>query len=178
MTRMNEPTEQARPAEFDQRDLRNAFGMFPTGVTIVTTRHPEGHPIGLTCNSFSSVSLTPPLLLWSLSIYSPNLQVFLQAPYFAINILACDQEPLSRRFAARIADRFEGIVWSEGEGRIPLIGGAAAQMQCRNEARHYSGDHVILIGQVVQYQYRDVEPLVFARGIYRSLQECAPDGGS
>lgn len=174
MTRMNEPTEQARPAEFDQRDLRRAFGMFPTGVTIVTTRHPEGHPIGLTCNSFSSVSLTPPLILWSLSIYSPNLQAFLQAPYFAVNILANDQEPLSRRFASRIADRFEGIDWSEGEGSTPLIGGAAAQIQCRNEARHYSGDHVILIGQVVRYLYRDVEPLVFSRGAYRALTESSP----
>ncbi len=84
---------------------------------------------------------------------------------------------LSRRFASRIADRFEGIAWSEGEGRIPLIGGAAAQMQCRNETRHYSGDHVILIGQVVKYLYRDVEPLVFARGAYRSLRECAPPDG-
>lgn len=174
MTRMNEPTEQSRPAEFDQRDLRHAFGMFPTGVTIVTTRHQEGHPIGLTCNSFSSVSLTPPLILWSLSIYSPNLQAFLQAPYFGVNILARDQEHLSRRFASRIADRFEGIAWSEGEARTPLIGGAAAQIQCRNETRYYSGDHVILIGQVVQYMYRDVEPLVFSRGAYRALDECPP----
>lgn len=174
MTRMNEPTEQARPAQFDQRDLRRAFGMFPTGVTIVTTRHPEGHPIGLTCNSFSSVSLTPPLVLWSLSIYSPNLQAFLQAPYFAINILSCNQEELSRRFASRIPDRFEGVDWSDGEGRTPVLGGVAATIQCRNETRHYSGDHVILIGQVVQYVYRDVEPLVFSRGAYRALDVCAP----
>lgn len=176
MTRMNEPAEQSRPAEFDQRDLRHAFGMFPTGVTIVTTRNQDGQPIGLTCNSFSSVSLTPPLVLWSLSIYSPNLQAFLQAPYFGVNILACDQESLSRRFASRIPDRFEGVAWSEGEERTPLIGGAAAQIQCRNETRHYSGDHVILIGQVVRYVYRDVEPLVFSRGLYRSLDVCSPSG--
>lgn len=169
MTRMNEPTEQARTAEFDHRDLRHAFGMFPTGVTIVTTRHPDGHPIGLTCNSFSSVSLTPPLVLWSLSIYSPNLQAFLQAPVFTVNILACDQQALSRRFAARIPDRFAGVEWSEGEGGVPLLAGVAATIQCRNETRHYSGDHVILIGQVVRYRYRDVEPLVFSRGTYRSL---------
>jgi flavin reductase (DIM6/NTAB) family NADH-FMN oxidoreductase RutF len=176
MTRMNEPTEQGRAAEFDPRDLRRAFGMFPTGVTIVTTRHADGRPIGLTCNSFASVSLTPPLILWSLSLYSPNLQAFLQAPCFAVNILACNQMDLSRRFAARMTDRFEGLAWSEGEAGVPLIPGCAAHIQCRNETRHYSGDHVILIGQVVSYVYRDVEPLVFARGLYRSLGECPADG--
>jgi len=171
---MNDSNEPAPAAAFDQRDLRHAFGMFPTGVTIVTTRTPEGLPIGLTCNSFSSVSLTPPLVLWSLSLYSPNLQAFLQAPHFAVNILACDQAELSRRFAARSIDRFAGVSWSDGEAGVPLIAGAAAHIECRNETRHYSGDHVILIGQVVKYVYRDVEPLVFARGLYRSLGECMP----
>jgi len=172
---MNESPEPTAPAEFDSRDLRHAFGMFPTGVTIVTTCTSEGRPIGLTCNSFSSVSLKPPLVLWSLSLYSPNLQVFLQSPYFAVNILACDQLELSRRFATRMVDRFAGINWMAGEGEIPLIPEAAAQIECRNETRHYSGDHVILIGQVTKYVYRDVEPLVFARGLYRSLGDCLPN---
>jgi flavin reductase (DIM6/NTAB) family NADH-FMN oxidoreductase RutF len=99
---MNEASEPQAP-EFDVRDLRNAFGMFATGVTVVTTCNSDGRPIGLTCNSFSSVSLKPPLVLWSLSLYSPNLQAFLQAPYFAVNILACDQFELSRRFSSRYA---------------------------------------------------------------------------
>jgi len=166
---MNEGLGSPPPVGFDLRELRNAFGMFATGVTIVTTRSPEGLPIGLTCNSFASVSLKPPLVLWSLSLYSPNLQAFLQAPSFGINILACHQYALSRRFSSPLKDRFEGVDWWLGENGVPLIGEVAAQIECRNESRHYSGDHVVLIGQVVRYEYRDVEPLVFARGIYRSL---------
>jgi flavin reductase (DIM6/NTAB) family NADH-FMN oxidoreductase RutF len=169
---MNEGNAPRSPVDFDPRDLRNAFGMFATGVTVVTTRSPEGQPIGLTCNSFASVSLKPPLVLWSLSLYSPNLAAFLQAPNFGVNILACDQFELSRRFASPIKDRFEGVSWWLGESNVPLLGDVAAQIECRNETRHYSGDHVVLIGQVVRYEYRDVEPLVFARGLYRSLGNC------
>ena len=172
---MNEQPDSKLPAEFDTRDLRHAFGMFPTGVTIVTTCTAEGRPVGLTCNSFSSVSLTPPLILWSLSLYSPNLPVFLQSPCFAVNVLACHQFELSQRFATRMSDRFAGIPWTRGEDGVPLIPEAAAHIECRNETRHYSGDHVILIGQVTKYVYRDVEPLVFARGMYRSLGDCLPN---
>ena len=166
---MDELPDPMPAAEFDLRDLRNAFGMFPTGVAIVTTCDAEGRPLGLTCNSFSSVSLKPPLVLWSLSLYSPSLPVFLQAAHFAINILACHQADLSRRFATRMHDRFAGVGWHCSEVGVPLIRDAAAQIECRNETRHYSGDHVVLIGQVVKYLYRDVEPLVFARGTYRCL---------
>lgn len=172
---MAAPNDQAGPADFDPRDLRSAFGMFATGVTVVTTCHGDGRPIGLTCNSFSSVSLKPPLVLWSLSLYSPNLPMFLQAPCFAINILACNQLELSRRFSSRMRDRFDGVPWIAGEQGIPLIADVAAHIQCRNETRHYSGDHVILIGQVLKYQYWDVEPLVFSRGRYRALDECTPE---
>ncbi|MPZ42903.1 MAG: flavin reductase [Betaproteobacteria bacterium] len=174
---MNEGSD-TKSVGFDMRDLRNAFGMFATGVTIVTTCTPEGRPVGLTCNSFASVSLQPPLVLWSLSLYSPNLQVFLQAPRFAVNILACDQFELSRRFSSPVRDRFEGVSWASGEGGVPLIPGVAAHIECRNETRHYSGDHVILIGQVVRYAYRDVEPLIFSRGLYRSLGACLTGDGS
>ena len=173
---MNEGDPKA--LELDLRDLRNAFGMFATGVTVVTTCTPEGRPIGLTCNSFASVSLKPPLVLWSLSLYSPNLQVFLQAPCFAVNILACDQYEISRRFSSPVRDRFEGVGWTAGENGVPLIPGVAAHIECRNETRHYSGDHVILIGQVVRYHYRDVEPLIFSRGMYRSLGACLTGDGS
>lgn len=166
---MNEGNHSESESTIDPRDLRNAFGMFATGVTIVTTINGEGKPLGLTCNSFSSVSLKPPLALWSLSVYSPNLQAFLSAPFFAVNILAHDQEELSRRFASQVPDRFAGVPCSSGENGIPLIGGTAAQIQCSNETRHYSGDHVVLIGRVLRYSYRDVEPLVFSRGRYRYL---------
>ncbi len=175
---MNKTPDPAAPAEIDPRDLRNALGMFATGVTIVTAINGEGRPVGITCNSFSSVSLKPPLILWSLSLYSPNLQTFLQAPCFAINVLASDQQALSRRFSTPSIDRFAGIKWAAGENGIPLIPGVAAQIQCRNETRHYSGDHVILIGQVLRYVYRNVEPLIFARGRYLTLlgSESGPTG--
>ena len=164
-------TEQA----FDPRDFRNALGTFPTGVTVVTTVTGEGVPIGLTCNSFSSVSLSPALVLWSLSLRSPNLSNFLQAPNFAINILSSDQREVSQRFAQSIANKFEGVDHVQGKLGIPLIANAAAQLECRNETRYYSGDHVIFIGHVLHYAYRDCEPLVFCRGRYADLAR--RDGG-
>ena len=168
---MSDSPNHAGQGVFDARDFRNALGTFATGVTIVTTRSVDGNPIGVTCNSFGSVSLTPPLILWSLSVYSPNLQVFLQAKHFAVNVLAHDQVELSRRFSQPMEDRFAGVARSAGEDGIPLIANVAAQLECRNEARHYSGDHAILIGHVLRYVYRDVAPLVFWRGRYMNLQE-------
>ena len=151
---------------FDPRDFRNALGTFATGVSVVTTASPDGAPIGFTCNSFSSVSLSPPLVLWSLSLRSPKLSNFLQAPNFAVNILAADQLHIARRFAQPVADKFDGVPYSPGAGGIPLIEGAAAQLQCRNETRYYSGDHVIFIGHVLHYAWRDCAPLIFWRGRY------------
>ena len=159
------PPDQA----FDPRDFRNALGTFPTGVCIVTTVTSEGVPIGLTCNSFSSVSLSPALVLWSLSLRSPNLSNFLQAPNFAINILSAEQRDLSQRFAQSIANKFDGVDKVDGKLGIPLINGAAAHLECRNETRYYSGDHVIFIGHVLHYAWRPCEPLVFCNGKYANL---------
>lgn len=158
------------PAQaFDPRDFRNALGTFPTGVCVVTTVTAQGVPIGLTCNSFSSVSLAPALVLWSLSLRSPNLSNFLQAPHFAINILSAEQRGISQRFAQSIANKFEGVECREGRLGIPLIANAATHLECRNETRYYSGDHVIFIGHVLHYDYRQCEPLVFCRGGYAGL---------
>ncbi len=151
---------------FDPRDFRNALGTFATGVSVVTTADPNGVPIGFTCNSFSSVSLSPPLVLWSLSLRSPNLSNFLQAPNFAVNVLAADQLMVARRFAQPLADKFDGVRYSMGAAGVPLIDGAAAQLECRNETRYYSGDHVIFIGHVLHYAWRDCAPLIFWRGRY------------
>ena len=151
---------------FDPRGLRDALGTFATGVTIVSATGADGAPVGLTCNSFSSVSLSPPLVLWSLSLRSPNLSNFLQAPYFAVNILAADQRAIAQRFAQSVANKFEGIAYETGTGGVPLIKNAAAQLECRNETRYYSGDHVIFIGHVLHYACRDCMPLVFCRGRY------------
>lgn len=151
---------------FDPRAFRNALGTYATGVTVVTTVGTDGTLVGLTCNSFSSVSLSPPLVLWSLSLRSPNLSNFLQAPNFAINILAAGQANLARRFAQAVANKFEGAGYQLGIAGVPLIDGAAAQLECRNETRYYSGDHVIFIGHVLRYACRDCVPLVFCRGCY------------
>jgi 3-hydroxy-9,10-secoandrosta-1,3,5(10)-triene-9,17-dione monooxygenase reductase component len=151
---------------FDPRDFRTALGTFATGVTIVTITAPDGAPIGLTCNSFSSVSLSPPLVLWSLSLRSPNLPNFLQAPHFGVNVLAADQVELARRFSQPRSNKFEGVTYRGGTGGVPLIDDAAAQLECRNEMRYYSGDHVIFIGHVLRYIWRDCAPLIFLRGQY------------
>ncbi|MES2563252.1 MAG: flavin reductase family protein [Pseudomonadota bacterium] len=154
---------------FDPRDFRNALGTFPTGVTVVTTMSADGTLIGLTCNSFSSVSLSPALVLWSLSLRSPNLSNFLQAPHFAINVLAVEQRTIAQRFAQSIPNKFDGVSYTSGALSVPLIEGAAAHLECRNETRYYSGDHVIFIGHVIHYAYRDCAPLVFCNGRYASL---------
>jgi flavin reductase (DIM6/NTAB) family NADH-FMN oxidoreductase RutF len=162
----------ATEESFDPRDFRNALGTFATGVAIVTTIDGGGVPVGLTCNSFNSVSLSPPLVLWSLSLRSPNLSNFLQTPHFAVNVLAADQVDLARRFAQSIPNKFEAVAFTPGIAGVPLISDVAAHLQCRNETRYYSGDHVIFIGHVLQYGWRDCTPLVFSRGRYT---ETAPD---
>jgi flavin reductase (DIM6/NTAB) family NADH-FMN oxidoreductase RutF len=160
----------AAAREFDPRDLRQALGMFATGVTVVTTLGTDGKPVGLTCNSFSSVSLTPPLVLWSLGLYSPSLSAFLSVPRFAVNVLDAAQAALSRRFSSPAPDRFAGIRYAAGEDGVPLLEGALAHLECTIETRHYSGDHVVFIGRVARYRYRDGEPLVFFRGRYGSVR--------
>ncbi len=156
----------ATTKSFDPRDFRNALGTFATGVTIVTTADEAGVPVGLTCNSFNSVSLSPPLVLWSLSLRSPSLSTFLQAPHFAVNVLAATQVTLARRFAQSIPDKFAGVAYRAGIAGVPLLDEVAAHLQCRNETRYYSGDHVIFIGRVLDYGWRDSPPLLFYRGGY------------
>ena len=160
--------------DFDPRDFRNALGQFATGVTIVTTRTSAGEPIGLTANSFSSVSLSPPLVLWSLSLRSPNLPNFLQATHFAINVLARDQIALSQRFSKPIPNKFEGIVCTDSANGMPLLTGTSAHFECRTEARHYSGDHVIFIGHVLHYSHADRDALGYHRGRYISTTPIDP----
>jgi len=164
-----EPNAPASP-EHDPRDLRNALGLFATGVTIVTTRAAAGDPIGLTANSFSSVSLSPPLVLWSLSLRSPNLANFLQSSHFGINVLARDQVALAQRFSRPIPRKFEGVAHGYGAHGMPMIDGAAAQFECRTEARHYAGDHVIFIGHVLHYRHADRDVLGFLRGRYAGIR--------
>lgn len=155
----------------DKREYRNALGTFPTGVTIITARRADGECVGLTVNSFSSVSLDPPLVLWSLSRHSPNLAAFRDNRHFAINILAEHQAALSRRFATPIPDKFAGIEWAPGLGGVPLIADTAAYLECANEYHHDGGDHVILVGRVEGFRYEHRRPLVYCHGRYMGAAE-------
>lgn len=165
---MNDLTDQAGE-NLDAEAFRAALGIFPTGVTIVTTRDGNGNAIGLTVSSFNSVSLDPPLVLWSIMRSSPNLEVFQAAGHFAVNVLADDQAEISNRFASPIADRFAGLDMTDGLGDVPLIGGAAAQFECSTWNQFDGGDHLIIIGRVLRFHASDRSPLIFAKGRYETL---------
>ena len=158
-----EPLALPRPS-LDARDFRSALGGFPTGVCLVTTLAPDGRRAGLTANSFSSVSLDPPMVLWSLARTASSAPVFRDAEHFVINVLAAGDEALSSHFArpgddkfAKYSDRFAGGV----------LKGAAATFECHSRHRYYGGDHIIVIGVVERYAYdAGRAPLVFHRGGY------------
>ncbi|THF63029.1 flavin reductase family protein [Pseudothauera nasutitermitis] len=151
------------------RNFRNALGMFATGITVVTTRAANGAPVGLTVNSFNSVSLDPPLVLWSLSAHLPSLPVFEACEYYAINVLAEDQQDVSQLFASRVEDRFAGLEFDEGLGGAPLLRGCCARFECRNTQRYPGGDHVLFVSEVVNFDREDRPPLLFHGGAYRRL---------
>lgn len=148
----------------DPRDFRNALGTFATGVTIITAMADDGKPYGLTCNSFASVSINPPLVLWSLGMYSQGLPIFQNASHFAINVLGVSQQALASKFAKSGVDRFSGVDWKPGLGSAPLIADSVAHFQCRAANRYYGGDHVIFLGAVEAYAYNKQEPLLFVSG--------------
>ena len=152
------------------RLLRSAFGMYATGVTIITTVDPTGVDVGMTANSFSSVSLDPPLLLWSVARSATNFSAFMQADNFVVHVLAEHQRSLSDRFAQKGDDRFAGLAITRGIEGMPLIGDCAAYFQCRTYARHEAGDHVIQLGEVIGFEHTDnVRPLLYHGGSYASV---------
>ena len=153
------------------RALRDALGMFATGVAVVTTRSPQGAPIGLTINSFNSVSLDPPLIVWSLAREQADLSIYEACEYYAVNILAADQVELSQRFASRLEDRFAGVEHDLGIGGIPLLRDGCARFECRNTLRHDGGDHLMFVSEVVAFECTPRLPLVFFGGMYRALEE-------
>jgi flavin reductase (DIM6/NTAB) family NADH-FMN oxidoreductase RutF len=158
----------------DPRDFRNALGTFATGVTIVTAMSAEGRPYGVTCNSFASVSLNPPLVLWSLGMFSQGLTIFQNASHFVVNVLGASQQGLASQFAKSSGDKFAGVNWTAGLGNAPVLADVVASFQCRAANRYYGGDHVIFLGAVEAYAYDHREPLLFARG---SFGHFVPDAG-
>ncbi len=154
----------------DGKLLRTALGAFVTGITVITARGRQGEWVGLTVNSFNSVSLDPPLVLWSLSLNSPSLAVIKQATHYAVNVLSEGQQDVSQRFASSQPDKFSGLGCSVGLGGVPLLPDCCASFECRNVAQHPGGDHLILIGEVERFSHqRERAPLIYFNGGYRSL---------
>jgi flavin reductase (DIM6/NTAB) family NADH-FMN oxidoreductase RutF len=139
--------------------------MFATGVTIVTARTDGGELVGLTANSFNSVSLSPPLVLWSLARGAGSMAAFSNGRHYAINVLAADQQSLAERFAARDTDRWAGVGFTSGASGAPLLEGAAASFECFNRSQYAEGDHVIFVGEVERCHHRpEASPLLFHGG--------------
>nr|WP_180206924.1 flavin reductase family protein [Pseudomonas sp. SbOxS1]NYU07248.1 flavin reductase family protein [Pseudomonas sp. SbOxS1] len=160
---------------FDPKQFRQALGAFTTGVTIVTTRGADGQDYGLTANSFNSVSIDPPMVLWSINKNSSSARAFTEGSHFAVHILATDQEPLSNRFAKSAADKFSGLDLQRGTRDIPLLDGCSARFQCKTTYQYEGGDHIILVGEVLAFDRFDKAPLVFHSGGYRRLLPVAAD---
>jgi 3-hydroxy-9,10-secoandrosta-1,3,5(10)-triene-9,17-dione monooxygenase reductase component len=157
------------------RSFRNALGCFATGVTVVTTRSSAGSDVGLTANSFNSVSLEPPMVLWSLAKTSRALPIFMTTDHFAVHILAADQEALSTRFARAGDDKFAGLTLDRGPADIPLLRECTARFQCRTAFRYEGGDHMIFVGQVEAFDHSPRRPLVFHAGSYaHAVRASAP----
>ena len=157
--------------KLDTRHFRNAMGRFATGVTIVTCLDASGQPVGLTANSFNSLSLDPPLLLWSLRSASPSMAAFEAAPRFAVNVLTESQVELSRRFASRSEDRFADLAWALGDHGAPVLSGCAAVFECELLSHQIAGDHRLFIGRVLACTESPLPPLLFQAGHYRLLGE-------
>lgn len=150
--------------------LRGVLGNYPTGVAIVTTCAADGRHVGLTINSFASLSLEPPLVLWSLVNHSPNLAVFRNCTHFAINVLAREHEDLARRFAnPAVADKFNGVALRQAPEGIPALAQAIATLVCVHDHSRTVGDHLLMVGRVVRTACQPGQPLVFHGGRFASV---------
>lgn len=152
--------------KLDMQAFRQALGSFTTGVTIITASAPDGTPIGLTANSFNSVSLDPPLVLWSLAKTSLSIEAFSAAKHWNVHVLSQHQQNLSNTFASKGQDKFKDINLEEGISSAPLISDCSARFQCRNTVTHDGGDHLIFIGEVLDFDQQPLPPLVFQQGQY------------
>ena len=159
------PPRQAQPPTFSATDFRFALGMFATGVTIVTARTSTGELVGLTANSFNSVSMNPPLVLWSLARAAGSLAVFSAGSHYAINILSADKRGLAERFATKGNDRWAGVDYFDGVSGAPMLVGTVASFECFNRSQYEEGDHVIFVGEVERCSHHaDASPLLFHGG--------------
>lgn len=153
------------------RSIRDAFGQFATGITVVTTLDQNGKPVGLTANSFASVSLEPPLVSWCIDRSSKRFEEFANAEYFTISILTAEQESISNLFATRSSDPtvFDDVNWYEGHHGVPQIPDVSARFHCKTAHLYEGGDHLIIVGSVNDYESEPSAPLLFSQGQYRTL---------
>jgi 3-hydroxy-9,10-secoandrosta-1,3,5(10)-triene-9,17-dione monooxygenase reductase component len=159
------------PDNIDPQRFREALGAFPTGVTIITTVDAAGNDVGVTANSFNSVSLSPPMVLWSLSRTSTNFAAFMAASHFVVHVLAHNQHSVATRFAQKGLDRFAGLTLQRGTAGVAILEGCVARFECRTAYQHEGGDHVIFVGEVVHFDHGDGEALVFKRGRFEPALE-------
>ncbi len=163
------PDDHPGPTPHTVDELRRALGRFATGVTLVTCRDAAGAPVGLTANSFNALSLTPPLVLWSLRSASLSAQSFAAASHFAVNVLSEGQVNLSRRFATPQRTKFDEGEWRDGLGGAPVLAGCVAVFECRLRSHQAEGDHVLFIGEILRLQESGLAPLVYQGGQYRGV---------
>lgn len=164
--------------QFELGEFRKALGSFTTGVTVVTTRGTEENDIGLTANSFNSVSLDPPMVLWSLGKSALSMPHFREAKYFAVHILSEDQEDLSGQFAKRGVDKFANVEFERGPADIPLLKHCAARFVCKTAYQYEGGDHIIFVGEVIDFTHWDRLPLLFHGGQYGQINKNQNDAMS
>lgn len=155
----------------DELDLRRSLGRFATGVTVITCNDAMGRPVGITANSFSSVSLDPPLVLWNIAKVSNSLEAYLNADHYSINVLAADQRDLAVHFAKSDHTLFERTCYSKNQHGVPVLPATIARFDCRTWQIHDCGDHFIIIGEVEEYWSSDQLPLLFFGGRYAALAE-------
>ena len=157
---------------FDPRTFRDTLGLFVTGVTVITTRDAAGEPVGITANSFNSVSLDPPLVLWSVGLKALSLSAFSTATAYAVHILRDDQAELSQRFAKSGTDKFQGLPVESGLHDVPLLQDCAARLECLPYAQHAAGDHTLFIAEVHRFiSDSNAMPLVYHGGRYAELAD-------
>lgn len=154
----------------DARTYRDVMGAFPTGVAVMTVGLEGGFRLGVTASSFNTVSLDPPLILWSLALKAPSLAAFRAHDHFAVNVLGAEQKDVALQFARPADDKFAGVPTEAGpQSGVPLLAGALARIECRVAARYAGGDHEIILGEVLGLSRRDGAPLVFQRGAFHGL---------
>ena len=159
-------------ADIEPLAMRKVLGQFATGVTIITTRDQKGKAVGMTASSFNALSLTPPLVLWSIDKNTGCFEAFSGCSHFAVHVLAEHQQALSARFASRGVDKFAGLDLEENPHGLPLLTDYCARFECTTEHQYEGGDHIIMVGRVLAMDSSELDPLIFHRGKYAGLR-CA-----